>query len=75
MSLDPRLRKLLCYGLIGCGALAVMSGVTGIISSWQLIGEAEEQSLGITRNEFLRTYAVFVIVGAGMVFAGLKWKK
>lgn len=75
MSLDPRLKKFLGFGLIGTGALTVMSGVVGIIGSWQLIDSAEAQSLGVTRGEFIVTYAVFLLVGAAMVYFGWRWRK
>ncbi len=75
MSLDPRFAKLLRFGLTGLGALTVVSALVNIIATWQLIDAAEEQSLGITRGEFVGTYAVIFLVGAGMIFFGLRGRK
>ena len=75
MSLDPRLRKFLRIGLIGVGALAAMSAVVNIIGAWQLIDASAEESLGITRTEWVSSYVMILIVGAGMIYAGLRWKK
>ena len=46
-----------------------------LIAAGQLIEAAEEQSLGITRNEFMLTYAVVLAVGVALVVAGLCWRK
>ena len=68
MSLPPRLKKFLRLGLIGLGAMTAMSAVVNILAAWQLIEPAEEQSLGITRNEFIVTYGVMLLAGATMIF-------
>ena len=75
MKLDPRLRKLFGFGLIGTGALTVVSGVVNIVAAWQLIEDSDAASLGITRNEFVFTYAVFVLIGMAMIFFGWRVKK
>jgi hypothetical protein len=75
VSLDPRLGKILRFGLIGCGALAAMSGIVNIAAAWQLIDPSAEASLGITRNELIGTYAALVAVGAAMIFGGFRLKK
>jgi hypothetical protein len=75
MSLDPLLKKILRIGLIGCGAMAVMSALVNIVATWQLIDPSSEESLGVTRNELVGTYAVILLVGAALICAGLRWKK
>ena len=75
VSLGPVLKKFLRLGLIGFGALTTVSAVVNIIAAWQLIEAAEEQSLGITRNEFIVTYGVMLLAGATMIFLGLRWRK
>ena len=75
MKLDPRLRNLFGLGLMGSGALAVMSGVINIIGAYQLIDAADAESLGVSRNEIVITYAVISLVGAGMVFFGWRLRK
>ena len=75
MSLDPHLKKFLRFGLIGTGALAVMSAVVNIVGAYQLIDPSSEESLGITRNELVGTYGVILLVGAALIYAGLRWKK
>ena len=72
---DPTFKKFLRFGLIGFGALTVASAVVNMIAAWQLIEVAEEQSLGITRHEFVVTYGVVLAVGVGLVVAGLCWRK
>jgi hypothetical protein len=75
MSLDPHLKKFLRIGLIGTGALAVMSAIVNIVGAWQLIDASAEESLGITRSEWVSTYVVILLVGAALIYAGLRWKK
>ena len=75
VKLDPTFKKFLRFGLIGFGALTVVSAVVNLIAAWQLIEAAEEQSLGITRNEFMLTYGVVLAVGVGLIVAGLCWRK
>lgn len=71
---DSPARKFLRYGLIGLGALAVVSAVVNMIAVAQLIEASEEQALGITRGEWYRTYAVIGLIGAGLIVAGLRVK-
>ena len=75
VKLDPTFKKLLRFGLIGFGALTVASAVVNLLAAWQLIEAAEEQSLGITRNEFVGAYGVVLAVGVALVVAGLGWRK
>jgi hypothetical protein len=75
VKLDPRLKRFLCFGLIGTGALAVMSGVVNIIGAWQLLEPSDEQSLGITRHEVVGTYAAIMLGGALAIYLGLRWRK
>ena len=75
VKLDPSFRKFLRFGLIGFGALTVVSAFVNMIAAWQLIEAAEEQSLGITRNEFVGTYGVVFLVGAVIVVVGFRLKK
>jgi len=75
VKLDPTFKKLLRLGLIGIGALTVASAVVNLIAAGQLIEAAEEQSLGITRNEFMLTYGAVLAGGVALVVAGLGWRK
>ena len=75
VSLDPTLKKFLRFSLIGGGALTVMSALVNIAAAWQLIEATEEQSLGITRNEFVGTYGVMLLIGALMIFFGARWRQ
>jgi hypothetical protein len=75
VKLDPRLRKLIAFALIGTGALAVMSGVVNIIGAYKLIEDSDAASLGVSRNEIVGTYAVIALIGAALVFFGLRIKK
>lgn len=75
MKLDPRLKKILGFGLMGSGALAVMSGVVNMIAAWQLIDAADAESLGVSRNELVITYAGILLVGVVMIVFGWRVKK
>ena len=75
MKLNPRLQAFLRWSLIGCGALAAISSLVNIVGVWQLIDASAEESLGITRGEWIRSYAVMALVGAAMIVVGLRWKK
>jgi hypothetical protein len=74
VKLDPTLKKLLRLGLVGLGALTVISALVNMVAAWQLIEAAEEQSLGITRNEFVGTYGVILLVGTAIIVVGARWK-
>ena len=71
MKIDPRLKNILGYGLIGSGALTAMSGVVNIIGAYQLIDPADAESLGVSRNEFVYTYAGFIVVGVVLIYVGV----
>jgi len=75
VKLDPSLRKLLSFGLIGTGALAVMSSVVNIIGAYQLIEQSDAESIGVSRNEIVGTYVVIALVGGTLVFFGWRLKK
>ena len=75
MKLDPTVQKFLRLGLIGCGALMAISAVVNMVAAWQLIEAADEQSLGITRNEILIGYGIMLLVGASCIVLGLRWRK
>lgn len=75
MKLDPRLKRLLGFGLMGTGALTAMSGVVNMIAAYRLIDDADAASLGVSRNEFIITYAGFLVVGSAMVYLGWRLKR
>lgn len=75
VKLDPTFRKLLRFGVIGFGALTAVSALVNMAAAWQLIEVAEEQSLGITRNEFVGTYGVMLLIGAALVVVGFRLRK
>ncbi|HVS52177.1 MAG TPA: hypothetical protein VHD62_07450 [Opitutaceae bacterium] len=75
MKLGPLAKKILRFGAIGCGALAVVSAVVNIAGAFSLIDAAEEQSLGLTRNEIVVPYAVMGAIGIVLIWLGLRrWK-
>lgn len=75
VKLSPLVRSLLSFGLIGLGALTVISSVVNIVATWNFIDAAEEQSLGISRGEFVLTYAALLPVGVAMIYFGLRWRR
>jgi len=58
--------------LIGAGASIAVSAVINMIAAWQLIEAAEEQSLGITRQEIIGWCAGALIAGILLVYLGLR---
>ncbi len=75
VKLSPLFRTFLRFGLIGLGAMTVISSVVNIVATWNLIEAAEEQSLGISRNEFTVTYGVMLLVGLVISYLGYRIKK
>jgi len=72
VSAEPLPKKLLRFALIGAGGSAVVSAVIGIISAYQLIEPSDEQSVGITPGDFVGLYVLMLLVGAAMIFFGLR---
>jgi len=75
VSLDPRLRKFLRVALIGAGALTMLSAIVNIFAAWKLVDDSAEESLGITRGDWVTTYGALLVIGATMVTLGVRWKK
>lgn len=73
--MSPLLKKFLRIGLIGSGAATVMSGVVGFVTTWQLVDDSVERSIGIARSDFVVTYVALLVVGAAMVYLGLRMRK
>jgi uncharacterized BrkB/YihY/UPF0761 family membrane protein len=74
--MPPLLWKLVRYVLIALGATTMVSAVVNVIGAFQLIEPSDEQSLGITRREFVITYAIIFAVGALLLWLGLRrWRR
>ena len=61
--------------LVGSGATMVVSAIVGVVSAYMLIEPSDEQAVGITPGDFVGYYAVMILIGAGMIFFGLRKKK
>jgi hypothetical protein len=70
VSLDPTLRGLLALGLVGSGAATLVSAAVNIYAALQLVETPDEQSLGISRGDFVWAYGIMMTVGAAMLAAG-----
>ncbi len=57
--------------LIGSGATLTVSAVINLVAAWQLIDAAEEQSLGIIRQEILGWYTGALVAGLLLIYLGL----
>ena len=75
MSDEPWMKKFLRFALVGGGASAVLSAVIGTISAFKLIEPSDEQAVGITPWDFVGFYALMALVGAAMIFFGLRMRK
>jgi hypothetical protein len=64
--------KAVRYLLISAGSTLVISGVVNITAAWQLIEPAEEQSLGVSRAEVVGWFAVWLLLGVGLILIGLR---
>jgi len=74
VSAPRRSLKFLRFSLIGLGALFVISALANVAAAWVLIEPADEQSLGITRNEILGWYGSFFVSGLALITLGLRRK-
>ena len=75
MSLPPKVRRLLALGLIGSGAATLVSSAVSVYATLQLIEKSDEPSLGITRGDFVWSYALLMLVGAATLAAGWRLKR
>jgi hypothetical protein len=75
VSGESKLRKILRFGLIGSGAMMIVSAVTGIYSAYALIEPSDKEAVGLTPGDFVGFYAVMLLLGAGLVVIGLRFKK
>jgi len=66
------LKKILRLAAAGFGAMLIVSAAVNIIATLQLVETAEEQSLGVTRREFIITYTVLAAIGAVLVWLGVR---
>ena len=75
MSLGPRLKKFLRFGLTGVGATTAISAIMSIVSVYKLVEPSDEQTVGLTPGDFVGFYAVLLAGGLGLMFLGLRrWK-
>jgi hypothetical protein len=63
------------FVMLGLGVTLVISSVVNIVGAYQLIEASDEQSLGISRNQIVGTYAVMAVGGVALIWAGLRKKK
>jgi len=69
------LRKAVRLGLIGAGAVAILSAIVNLVAAWKLIEPADEQSLGITRTEITWWFIALIALGGALIYFGLRRKK
>ncbi len=75
MSEISPLRNFSGIVLIGLGAMSVMSAVIGTISAYVLIEPSDREAVGITPGDFLASYLVMALVGAGLIYFGFRLRK
>jgi hypothetical protein len=69
---SPLVVKAVSYVLIGFGATLIISGVVNIVAAWQLIEPAEEQSLGVTRQQIVGWFSLLLVAGLTLVVLGVR---
>lgn len=65
-------RKALRFILGGAGISLIVSAVVNLVAAFQLIDAAEEQSLGITRNEIAASCSALLLMGVLLVFVAVR---
>ncbi|GAB1489536.1 hypothetical protein MASR2M8_19890 [Opitutaceae bacterium] len=73
--MHPLLIRATCYGLIGVGALMIVSAGVNAIGAFALIEVSDEAQLGFTRNEFIAWYVGPAVFGAGLIVLGVHWRR
>lgn len=73
--MHPLLVRAIRYGLIGFGALTVVSAAVNIVGARMLIEVSDEAQLGFTRNEFILWYIGPAVFGVGMMVGGALWRR
>jgi hypothetical protein len=70
------LRNILRIAAAGFGATLIVSAAVNIAATLQLVDRATEESIGVSRSEWIVTYSVIAAIGAMFVWLGLRrWKK
>jgi hypothetical protein len=75
LSIRPLLIRAIRYGLIGFGALTVVSAAVNIVGAQMLIEVLDEAQLGFTRNEFILGYMGPAVLGGVMMVGGALWRR
>ncbi|HWA10029.1 MAG TPA: hypothetical protein VG838_11310 [Opitutaceae bacterium] len=75
MPLPPAAARLLRIALVVLGALVLMDAVVNLFAAIELIEPSDEESIGLTRNFVLGEYSVQLLVGAAMLFFGLRRRR
>jgi hypothetical protein len=75
MDLPALLAKSRRYILISLGGSLLISGLVNLMAAWTLIQKAEEESLGVTRNEVVGWFALLILAGIGLMVLGWRQPK
>jgi hypothetical protein len=75
MPLPPLIAKGLRIALVVLGALAITSAVVNIIAAVELLEPGDEEALGLSRHWLIAQYALQIVLGAVMIFIGLRRRK
>ena len=73
--MHPLLIRAIRYGLIGFGALTVVSAAFNIVGARMLIEVSDEAQLGFTRNEFILWFIGPAVLGVVMMVCGALWRR
>jgi hypothetical protein len=75
LSIRPLLIRAIRYGLIGFGALTVVSAAVNIVGARMLIEVLDEAQLGFTRNKFILGYMGPAVLGGVTMVGGALWRR
>ncbi len=73
--MHPLLIRVIRYGLIGLGAITIVSAAVNVIGAFALIEVSDEAQLGFTRNEFIAWYIGPALFGLILIVVGARWRR
>jgi len=73
--MHPLLVRVIRYGLIGIGALTILSAAVNGIGAYALIEVSDEVQLGFTRSEIIAWYIGPAVLGVAMILCGALWRR
>ena len=55
--------------------MSIVSAIVGVISAYVLIEPSDAQAVGVTPGDFVGGYVVMALIGAGLIYFGVRLRK